>query len=127
MDSDSEILLIQRGSQPFKQFYALPGGFVGPDETLLEAARRELEEETGLAGIELFQVHTFSAPDRDPRGRTITTVFGTIIEPSTELTIKPGSDASSAAWFNLATLPELAFDHRKIIDFCANYFQLSLR
>lgn len=119
----SEILLIERGSQPFQGLHALPGGFVGPEETLLEAAWRELAEETGLKGIELFQIHTFSAPDRDPRGRTITTVFGSVIEPSTILRIKPGSDASSAAWFDLSNLPELAFDHREIINFCVNFFR----
>ncbi len=125
--TSSQILLIERGSQPFQGLYALPGGFLGPNETLLEAAWRELEEETGLNGIELFQIHTFSAPDRDPRGRTITTVFGAVLEPAARCKIKAGSDASSAAWFDLSKLPELAFDHREIIEFCQDYFQQSLR
>jgi 8-oxo-dGTP diphosphatase len=110
-----QILLIQRGIDPFKGMWALPGGFVNLDETLEEAAARELMEETGLKGIELEQVHTFSALDRDPRHRTIGTVYKGIISAE-HSEAQAGDDASDAKWFQVDQLPELAFDHAEVIN-----------
>ena len=111
----SKVLLIQRGNTPFKDQWALPGGFVGMNETLEEAVERELFEETGLDNLKLKQFHAFSAPDRDPRHRTISVVFTGYANPGT---FKPraGDDASDAQWFDIVRLPSLAFDHKEIIE-----------
>lgn len=110
-----KILLIQRGQEPFQNMWALPGGFIEMDETLAESAARELEEETGLRNIPLIQLAVFGDPDRDPRGRVISVVFWAKVNAS-EVKISAGSDAALAQWFDLECLPELAFDHREIIE-----------
>lgn len=104
-----EVLLIQRGQYPFEGMWAFPGGFVDMDETLEDAAIRELEEETNLKNIPLNQFHTFSKVDRDPRGRTIATAFWGILNYNQEA--RAGDDASKVSWFSLDKLPPLAFDH----------------
>jgi len=110
-----KILLIKRGKEPFKDKWALPGGFVGMDEELEDAAGRELDEETGLSGIKLEQMHTFGTVGRDPRGRQITIVF-MAITAGNEKKPRPGDDAAKARWFNIEKLPaEVAFDHDKVI------------
>jgi 8-oxo-dGTP diphosphatase len=109
----NELLLIQRGREPYAGKWALPGGFLEMDELLLEGCRRELEEETGLKVGELTQFKTYDAIDRDPRGRTISVVFYGIAEEGA--VIKGGDDAARAAWFPVGKLPELAFDHAVII------------
>ncbi|MCB2207174.1 MAG: NUDIX hydrolase [Bacteroidetes bacterium] len=111
---DHEILLIKRKNNPFKGMWALPGGFVDMDETVETAASRELFEETSLSGIHLEQFHVFSEVDRDPRGRTVSVVFTGLLKDDQEAKAK--DDAKEARWFDLEKLPELAFDHRKIID-----------
>lgn len=88
-----EILLIERGGEPFRGCWALPGGFVEHDEDVDEAARRELEEETGVKGLSLEQLHTFGAPDRDPRGRVVTVAFYTLV-PAGKLSPRAGDDAA---------------------------------
>jgi len=109
-----ELLLIQRGHEPFVGRWALPGGFVNIDEDLEPAARRELREETGLAAGELRQLQTFGRPGRDPRERVITVVFiGYAAEP--DAAAIGGDDAADARWFQLDALPDLAFDHAEII------------
>lgn len=110
-----EVLLIRRKNEPFKGKWALPGGFMDMNETLEEAAIRELQEETGLKGIELKQLHTFSAVDRDPRHRTISVAFYGRLSDNNQ-SVKAGSDASEAAWFKTNALPPLAFDHDKILE-----------
>jgi 8-oxo-dGTP diphosphatase len=107
------VLLIRRKFDPFKDKWALPGGFAGVRETLMDACKRELEEETGQTDIELTQFYTFDAPDRDPRERVISVAFyGKVNEP---LSVTGGDDASEAKWFSLNSLPEMAFDHSEII------------
>ena len=108
------VLLIERKDSPFKGMWALPGGFLNMDETLETAALRELQEETGITGVELRQFHTFSKVDRDPRHRTITTVFiGFTCD-----TVSPvaGDDAANVQWFSFDKLPPLAFDHVEVME-----------
>ncbi len=113
-DTAPEVLLIQRAQEPFAGQWAFPGGFVEENEDLEMAARRELEEETGLSGVTLFQYRTVGTPGRDPRGHTISVVYaGTC--PMEQSAVKGADDAAEAAWFSLDTLPELAFDHAEIL------------
>jgi 8-oxo-dGTP diphosphatase len=109
-----QVLLIQRKNNPYQYQWAFPGGFVDMDETVEEAASRELKEETGLEGVELRQFYTFSAPDRDPRGRTVSVVFYGFAEAQNS-EVHGSDDAQSAQWHNLHQLPKLAFDHDQII------------
>lgn len=115
-DEQLKLLLIKRGIEPYLNKWALPGGFlqIADNESLEIAAARELEEETGVKNIFLKQLATFGEPNRDPRERVISVAYYAIM-PSEELDIKAGSDASDACWFNYLELPELAFDHDKII------------
>lgn len=111
-DTD-EVLLIERKHDPYQGSWALPGGFVDMDETLADAAKRELYEETGLVVDSLTQFYTFDAVNRDPRGRTISIVF--IGHADSSARIKAGDDASTADWFSFDALPPLAFDHEKVL------------
>lgn len=108
-----KILLIRRKKEPFKNQWALPGGFLEKNETLEEAAIRELEEETGLKVEKLQQVKAFGDPGRDPRGRTISIVFLGKIDK--EIQVHGNDDAKDAKWFDMNDLPDLAFDHLEII------------
>jgi 8-oxo-dGTP diphosphatase len=112
-----KMLLVNRGSEPFKGRWALPGGFIEMDEELQDAMARELEEETGLTGVKLEQLRTFGAIGRDPRGRTITTVFiGVVTDGQTK--IKAGDDAAKAQWFDIENMPQnMAFDHDEVLKF----------
>ena len=111
------VLLIKRRNQPFKGQWAIPGGFVGLDEELEDAAQRELREETGLAGVELQQLHTFGKCGRDPRGRQITIVFAGIAQKCAAK-IRAGDDAAEARWFGIDKLPDnLAFDHDEVLKY----------
>jgi 8-oxo-dGTP diphosphatase len=107
------VLLIERKHPPFEGMWALPGGFLDMDETLEEAALRELQEETGITGVELKQFHTFSNINRDPRHRTITTVFIGFTDDT--VSIEAGDDAAKAQWFALDNIPPLAFDHAEVM------------
>ena len=109
-----EVLLIRRGNPPFQGHWALPGGMVEEDEDLDVCARRELEEETGVSGLELEQLHAFGKPGRDPRGRFVTVAYITLVRPD-RLTPKAASDAAGVRWFAVDSLPPLAFDHGEII------------
>jgi len=107
-----QVLLIERGVPPFKGQWALPGGFILERETLEEAARRELEEETGLRDVYLEQLYTLGDPDRDPRGRTISVAYYALTPPAP---LRASTDAAKAAWHPAARPPKLAFDHAKIL------------
>lgn len=109
-----EVLLIKRGGWPHTGKWAIPGGFVEIDESLKRAALRELREETGVKAGLLEQLGAFGHPDRDPRERIITVVYISLI-PSDRLQIEAGSDAAEAQLFGIDALPELAFDHDKIL------------
>lgn len=110
-----KVLLIKRALSPFRGEWALPGGFVNLDESLDAAARRELEEETGVAGVYLEQLYTFGTPDRDPRERVITVAYYALI-PSDRIVLQAATDAEGVSWFGMEELPELAFDHAAILE-----------
>jgi 8-oxo-dGTP diphosphatase len=113
-DEGLRVLLIQRGAPPFERAWALPGGFVRMDETLDQAARRELTEETGVSQLYIEQLYTFSALDRDPRERVVSVAYFALVKLS-DHSIRAATDASDAAWFAVDELPSLAFDHESII------------
>ncbi len=108
------LLLIQRKHEPFQDHWALPGGFVEMDEDLPDAAARELAEETGLQGIRLEQLRAFGRPGRDPRGRAITVVYFGIAGPDQQQATA-ADDAAQVQWFDLDSLPPMAFDHDEIV------------
>ena len=110
---DGFLLLVKRKKGPFRGRWALPGGFVGIDERLAEAAARELAEETGLSGLELRQFAAFDEPGRDPRGRTIAVVFLGWLPRRRRP--RGGSDAAAARWFSIDRIPLLAFDHADVV------------
>lgn len=110
---DLKVLLVRRGLDPFRGAWALPGGFVRTDEPLDDAARRELDEETGIRDVFLEQLYTFGAPHRDPRGHVITVAYYALAKLS-DLRITAATDAADARWFPLSDLPTLAFDHATI-------------
>jgi len=114
-DALLKLLLIRRAGEPYQGKWALPGGFIAMDEDLEQSARRELEEETGVAGVYLEQLYTFGKPDRDPRERVITVAYYALI-PSDRLQLRAASDAEAVDWFGLDELPALAFDHRDMVD-----------
>lgn len=109
-----EVLLIKRAFVPYEGYWAFPGGFVELDEDLPVAARRELEEETGLEAVSIDQVGAWGTPGRDPRGRTISAVYLAIARPE-ESEVEGADDAAEAAWHGLEDLPKLAFDHAEIL------------
>ncbi len=117
IEKDLKVLLIQRKNPPFQDMWAIPGGFIDCNEDLIDAAKRELEEETGVKDIFLEQLHTFGKPDRDPRGRTVSIAYFAVAN-SSKLDIKASDDAKDARWFDVKTLPDLAFDHNDIVS-CA--------
>jgi len=110
----NSVLLIERGREPFKGKWALPGGFIEMEEELEIACRRELEEETGLRVGEFKQFRAYGGVNRDPRHRTISVLFYAFTDD--ELLACAGDDAAKAQWFPLDQLPELAFDHQQILE-----------
>jgi 8-oxo-dGTP diphosphatase len=113
-DEDLKVALIERDLEPFAGKWALPGGFVRLDETLEEAARRELAEETGLSKIFLEQLYTFSEIGRDPRERVVTVAYFALVNIR-DHRVQAATDARNAAWFPVTDTPSLAFDHEKIL------------
>ena len=107
-----QVLLIERGIEPYKGRWAFPGGFLKMDETAEEGALRELKEETGLENAYIQQLHTFSDPNRDPRERVITIAYYALVRIQE---VKGGDDAAAARWFPLDEIPPLAFDHDYIL------------
>jgi 8-oxo-dGTP diphosphatase len=112
---EMKLLLVSRGTEPFKGMWAIPGGFVKMDESLDDAARRELREETGIEDVYIEQLYTFGAPNRDPRTRVITVAYMALIDGS-RVRLQASTDADEAAWFSVKKLPSLAFDHSQIIE-----------
>ncbi len=111
-----QILLILRAHDPFKGLWAIPGGFLEMNEELLDCAIRELAEETSLGNVTLWQLKTYGTIGRDPRGRQITTVYMGIVDYD-KSKVAAGDDAANAKWFNINDLPQLAFDHKKVLAY----------
>lgn len=109
------VLLIKRGVDPFKGTWALPGGLVLEDESLEEAVERELQEETGVKIDYLEQLYSFGKPKRDPRNRVISISYFGLVKPN-HFKIEAATDAAEVQWFPINDIPELAFDHKTILD-----------
>lgn len=125
-DAELKVMLIQRGLPPFEGKWALPGGFVRLDETLDEAARRELSEETGLHQLFLEQLHTFGAVARDPRERVVSVAYYALVKLG-DHQVQAASDARAAAWFGVSDLPSLAFDHAEIFEMALERLRVKVR
>jgi 8-oxo-dGTP diphosphatase len=114
-DGDLKVMLIQRKIPPFEGEWALPGGFVRMSESLEDAARRELCEETGIASVFLEQLYTYGEVDRDPRYRVVTVAYYALVKMS-DYQIRAATDARVADWFPVSKPPQLAFDHKQILE-----------
>jgi len=125
-EDDLKVLLIQRDLEPFAGKWALPGGFVRMDESLEEAARRELAEEAGVSNLFLEQLFTFGDVGRDPRGRVITVAYYAIVKLS-DHNVKAATDARNAAWFAVDDVPALAFDHDRVLEVAHQRLQGKVR
>ena len=121
-----QVLLIQRRLSPFAGQWALPGGFVRPEEALEQAARRELQEETGVRGLFLQQLRAYGQPQRDPRGHTVTVAFYALVN-LWGYQIKAATDAKQAHWLPMGQLPVLAFDHIEIVQDAIATLRASIR
>lgn len=110
-----KLLLVERGQEPYLGMWALPGGFMKIDETIEQCAQRELMEETGLENVFMTQFKVYSNVNRDPRERVITVAFLALVRQKEVIEVKGGDDARLAAWFDIDTLPPMAFDHSEII------------
>jgi 8-oxo-dGTP diphosphatase len=113
-EEDLKVLLIRRDLEPFQGHWAFPGGFVHIEESLEEAVRRELQEETGIVQVFLEQLYTFGAVDRDPRERVVAVAYYALVKLS-DHRIKAATDARDAAWFAISEARHLAFDHDRIL------------
>ncbi len=120
------LLLIERGLEPYKGSWALPGGFMKIDETIEQCAMRELSEETGVKNIYLEQFHVFSTVNRDPRERVVTVAFFAMVRKS-DYRLIASDDAARALWFEIDELPPLAFDHYEIVEKARKHIQEVLR
>ena len=118
-----KVLLIKRGNEPYKGKWAMPGGFLNIDEDAEDGAMRELKEETGLENAYVEQFHTFTKPDRDPRERIISIGYVALVGIQS---VKGGDDAVDAKWFALKNLPELAFDHKEMLQKALSYLKANL-
>lgn len=125
-ETELQVLLIRRKEKPYQHKWALPGGFVNVDESLDDAARRELEEETGVDCGFLEQLYTFGEVKRDPRERVITVAYFALIR-SGQQELRARSDALDAKWHRVNKLPRLAFDHRNILDVAIGRLQSKVR
>ncbi len=121
------VLLIQRKYAPFKNCWALPGGFVQGGESLEAAVVRELEEETGISVSYLEQLYTFGEPGRDPRQRIISVAYFALVKSGLYQALKATTDAEEAAWFNIKSLPKLAFDHKEILKTAIERVRVKIR
>lgn len=125
-ETQLHVLLIKRRFSPFEGEWAIPGGFVRADETLEQAARRELEEETGLRDLYLEQLYTFGDPQRDPRARVISVAYFALVRADQQ-TLHGSEEATEVGWFSVKALPQpLAFDHAQIVSFALDRLRAKL-
>ncbi|MSP13246.1 MAG: NUDIX hydrolase [Chloroflexi bacterium] len=124
LDNDLKVLLVKRRSPPFQAMWAIPGGFVKPDESLEDAVRRELVEETGVHDVYLEQLYTFGDARRDPRMRVITVVYFALV--SVDKLDVDFDELDAVTWFSMYTLPTLAFDHEKILKYALQRLRYKL-
>jgi len=115
-NGDLKVLLVKRDLEPFKDMWAIPGGFVRMEESLEEAAKRELLEETNVKDVYLEQLYTFGNPKRDPRTRVITVSYFALVN-SDKFKLKASTDVKDVKWFSIYELPKLAFDHQDILEY----------
>jgi 8-oxo-dGTP diphosphatase len=125
LDNDLRVLLVRRGNPPFRDMWAIPGGFVQSQESLEAAALRTLNEKTGVEDVYLEQLYTFGDINRDPRMRVISVTYIALVQPD-KLQPRPGADATEAAWHSMYRLPELAFDHATILEYALKRLRLKL-
>lgn len=123
---DINVLLIERGIEPYKGKWAFPGGFVQMDESTEECAKRELFEETGIKDVFIEQLYTFSDVKRDPRGRVITVAYFALVK-TLDYQLLAGDDAIKAQWYKLKDIPSLAFDHDLILRIAHNRIKGKIR
>ena len=121
------VLLIQRKYEPFKNGWAIPGGFVLEHESLETAVKRELQEETGIEVNYLEQLYTFGEPKRDPRQRVIAVAYFGLVKTSQYQQLKASTDAENAKWFSIKKLPALAFDHKQILNAAIDRLRTKIR
>lgn len=110
-----KILLTKRAIEPYIGMWAFPGGFINVDETADDCARRKLKEEAGLEDIFLEQLYTFTNIERDPRERIVSIAYYALVR-STDYVLNIGTNIEDVQWFSLNDIPQLAFDHREILD-----------
>ena len=120
-ETTPQVLLIERGFDPYKGCWAFPGGFMNMDETTEQCAIRELEEETEMKVTDIQQIGAYSKVDRDPRGRTVTVAYLIVIDAPVAVTGQ--DDAAKAQWFLINALPPLAFDHEDIMRDAIKMYQ----
>lgn len=126
LDGELKVLLIKRRRWPYEGMWAIPGGFVHMDESLEQAARRELEEETGVHDVYLEQLYTFGDPHRDPRTRVITVAYYALVSAD-RLELRAGAEeAEEVRWWSAYELPELAFDHGTIVRYAIQRLRYKL-
>ena len=123
-DDDLQVLLIKRKYAPFENTWAIPGGFVRAQESIEDAAARELFEETSVRGVHIEQLYTFGKLDRDPRGRMITVAYFALVPKP--LAVQAGSDTTDAQWKSVYDLPEMAFDHDEIVSYALKRLRYKL-
>ncbi|MCB0346497.1 MAG: NUDIX hydrolase [Bdellovibrionales bacterium] len=117
LEDELHVLLVKRGYDPFKNCWALPGGFVEENEALDDAVIRELKEETSVTDVYCEQLYTFGGLGRDPRHRTVTVAYMALMPSDKQPQLEAGTDAADASWFKVKKLPKLAFDHADIVAY----------
>jgi 8-oxo-dGTP diphosphatase len=121
------VLLIKRKYEPFKNCWAIPGGFVLENESLEDAVKRELQEETGVEVNYLEQLYSFGEPDRDPRQRVISVAYFALVKSALFQELKATTDAEEAQWYPISKLPALAFDHKQILRIAIERIRAKIR